>query len=63
MKLEIFLDSDRKARIRLRARNGKILMSSEAYSSKSKARKTAMVIYKLFWMNRYTPIVDLTVKK
>jgi len=59
VKLELFLDRQKKARIRLRARNGRILMSSEAYSSKSKAMKTAIAIRML----HFPDIVNLTRKK
>jgi len=37
MKFQIFKDRKGKARVRLVARNGRILMTSEAYSRKAKA--------------------------
>lgn len=41
MKLILFRGKEGYWRIRLKAANGRILMSSEAYSKKDKARKTA----------------------
>ena len=46
-KIEIFEDVDGKCRVRLKASNGKILMSSEAYSTWNKAKQTAMKIWEL----------------
>jgi uncharacterized protein YegP (UPF0339 family) len=39
--LELFQDKNNKWRIRLKGRNGKIIMSSEAYSSQHKALPSA----------------------
>jgi uncharacterized protein YegP (UPF0339 family) len=46
--VEVFKGSDGQYRWRLRADNGEILASSEAYSSRGKARKTAQKIYAAF---------------
>jgi uncharacterized protein YegP (UPF0339 family) len=43
VKTELFRSKDG-WRVRLRARNGRVLMSSEAYSSKSKARQTKLLV-------------------
>jgi uncharacterized protein YegP (UPF0339 family) len=51
-KLEIFRDKQKKCRIRLRSGNGRIIMSSEAYSSHSKALET---------VNAFTHVVDMVV--
>lgn len=40
MTLEMFKDKNKKWRIRLRASNGKIIMSGEAYERKENAIKT-----------------------
>lgn len=61
MTIEMFLDQNKKPRLRLRARNGKIVMSSEAYASKRNAIDTAISIYahapKWRWINFFK---DLT---
>lgn len=44
MRLQIFKDKNGKARLRLVGRNGEIIMSGEAYSSRAMATKTAMAI-------------------
>jgi uncharacterized protein YegP (UPF0339 family) len=46
MHLELFKDKKDKYRIRLRASNGKIIMSSEAYASRRNAMDTANSIWK-----------------
>ncbi len=46
MKLVLFRDINRKARIRLVADNGRIIMSSEAYSSKANAKQTVKAVLK-----------------
>ena len=50
MRIEIFKDIDGKWRIRLR-RKGRKIMTSEAYSSKAKARQTARSVSKLTGWN------------
>lgn len=44
LSIELFKDNDSKWRWRLVARNGEILATSEAYSSKQKAKETAKKI-------------------
>lgn len=44
MYLQLFQDKNKHWRIRLKATNGKVVMSGEAYSSKRKALKTARSI-------------------
>ena len=46
--VEVFKGSDDAYRWRLRADNGEILATSEAYSSRAKARKTAHKIFSAF---------------
>jgi len=56
---EIFLDKEKKHRFRLRAPNGEIIATSEAYESKQACRDTIKAIKK------YAPtagIQDLTLK-
>ena len=48
-RIEIFRDKDKQCRIRMRASNGKIIMSSEAYSSKQKALKTVKSCLAAIW--------------
>ena len=52
-KLEIFRDKQKKCRIRLRSGNGRIIMSSEAYSSHSKAVET---------VNAFTHVCEMIVQ-
>ena len=61
MHLELFKDKIAKCRIRLRARNNKILMFSEAYASHRNAMDTAKAINDVFWPFD-EPIKDLTKK-
>ena len=63
-KLEIFRDKQKKCRIRLRSGNGKIIMSSEAYSSHGKAIETVEAFnYFLKWNAKHEMVVqDLTEK-
>lgn len=55
MRLEIFKDKAGAPRLRLRAGNGRIIMSSEAYSSKRAATETAQSVQKL--MKDHMPLV------
>lgn len=48
MKIQLFKDSDDKWRWRLRAKNGAVLATSEAYSSKDKAKQTASAVHDAF---------------
>jgi uncharacterized protein YegP (UPF0339 family) len=43
--LEIFEDKDGKSRIHLSSLNGRIIMSSEAYSKPDKAKKTMKSVW------------------
>lgn len=44
-RLELFTDKKGFARLRLVSRNGKIIMSSEAYSKPDKAKKTMKALW------------------
>lgn len=44
MQIELFLDKDKKWRLRIRAENGRIICSSEAYSSKRTCMDTARTL-------------------
>ncbi len=57
--LELFKDRRKQWRVRLKARNGNIIMSSEAYSCKSKCLQTAESIQLFISENRLLPIKDL----
>jgi len=56
---EIFLDTDKKHRFRLRSPNGEIIATGEAYESKQACRDTIGVIRKYV---AYALIQDLTAK-
>ncbi len=60
MRIEMFLDKQGKPRLRLRATNGKILMSSEAYASKRNAKDTAESICRDFLIQFEYFFKDLT---
>jgi uncharacterized protein YegP (UPF0339 family) len=51
MRIELFKDKNKECRIRLVAKNNKIIMTSEAYSSKAKAKKTIKSILKISSFN------------
>jgi uncharacterized protein YegP (UPF0339 family) len=62
-KLEIFKDKQKKCRIRLRSGNGRIIMSSEAYSSHNKALETVEAFLKIIDLGlEYFYIKDLMEK-
>ncbi len=55
MRIEMFLDKNKKPRIRLRSRNGRILMSSEAYVSRRNAEDTVSTIINDFYTFCHDP--------
>jgi hypothetical protein len=56
---EIFLDVDKKHRFRLRAPNGEIIATSEAYESKQACKDTIRIIRKYAATSE---VQDLTLK-
>ncbi len=54
--LKLFQDRRKQWRVRLKSLNGNIIMSSEAYSSKSKCLKTAENFQIFVSQNRVLPI-------